>query len=808
MKPLTNNYDDLEKIINENKPYIFDGIIDDLFYYYLDEKCKDVKDCNNIYLHTNPSENKELYLEVAKKIRDLAKTDNIIPLFKKMVRSRPNLYIAYYSYNDKNREWNYTFYPIIIHTNDNYYIYNNYETFKGKDNANVLLIEKINGVNIKEIVKRFKNIGLTEKEINVALTINGLFRYIDIYDDQINYEVKINNVKDNLIVNNKKSILSDYNILRKNGNRINTQYNLKPKINQINNNIDNYSFQTYQKCLMMLNGLSESEADKKLFMNLFNLEINSYDSNDKQINAMILINAIIEKLESLENKLPENISKTIVDLFLNDIDATQTTLKESIRTICKKKGMSIPQMIHNNKFNANKFLNSVNNCFSHFSYSFGKKKDRIILHGVNIMDEYYDLSIPISSGLDTPPATRLNTFNYDLSKVDISTSLPIIFEDRIPVLNEIKKPFRNANEVLAYINTLYVSENEKISIDENIHLSLLAEPFRTLNEKINMHNYMLMYDTEQKRFLSGYHTKLYDLRFDIKQLDIESIIYIYEKLEKCKSFYEWDGYDQREYIDKLIKYKFSNYKTDDNIISELISIDDKSVGDLEYLFKNDNPLKREKTIRIMMKTLLSTLYLITNSKFEDYEEYDIDYSDINTLDGIDYKFEKTKYKNQFHQLRTQYNNLQDEQKLIDRKIKEYEKQIINPKVPQKVKDNMKVSIELMRDRKINGLPDKLKNVFDEIKKIEKILNKLSDKTYVLNPHDVIRHIRNSISHDNLIIDDIDISNISKTNIIIKDFDNGKQTFYCETNFGKLLNYINNTKFFESTFIKKNSTTSK
>lgn len=232
---------DINYLVNHGHKIHFGGILDSLFFLVLKETCEKLaRNSNNYYntingiynsfnIYINPDINRKVYIMAAQYIQSNLKNNTIVNLFTDMIKkySHDSFGVTYINECDSN-EPIYRFCPKIKCINDKYYIFNALENLGDNNNANVLCIKSINGMDINNIVSSFKEKGLRDDEINVALTGTGLFEILAISNECINYEVEFNNQIYNLFIDANGIMHFDYNILKKNGSIIKERYNITP----------------------------------------------------------------------------------------------------------------------------------------------------------------------------------------------------------------------------------------------------------------------------------------------------------------------------------------------------------------------------------------------------------------------------------------------------------------------------------------------------------------------------------------------------------------------------------------------------
>ena len=782
----------MENISKNENLVPFRGIINNIFECCLKEECEKQ---NEIWIHllANPRLNLELYTKVHNYVNDFVENNNVLQLFKEMCEKYDTLMRKEYYYQGKEKEDLYCFTPSFVFKDGKYYIYNFWESVGTEDKANYLPLIAINGVPIKEIVERLKKIGLTEKQAYMAMTGVGLLKYIGVPDDRMCYEVENNNEIITLQVSNYSGFEFDYNILKNGGANIQEMYNLQPKSYEKSSDesIDNYSYSIFQKCLMILNGISSNNYDRSVLQDLFSTtDIESYVTNDNHFNAMIMITYLMNDLEEVLEIAPDNIKKELAIRFL-DIIYKGSKSNYFINENNELEIMTPGEMANRPEFNSKDFLKSIKNGFAHFSYTLDD--EYITVHGVNILGIYQDIQIPMKLSLLSV------MFDTIINSINLSNSLPILFEDRHIVYGEKLNPLSSLEEVSSYLDILRLSNNEVVGIIDRKMNTLILDEFAEVANSIGRIHNILEYNENRKKLYA--FDPLFDLKFDLVSMNNDIREYILEKVSQYEGFFNMDIYDQKNYIKDLIRYKVSKEKVTDDIIFDLINTNDKAAGDIHYMLERYTPLKKEKVIRVLINTIMNTLYLITNGKYEDYEDFDVNYDNMGLFSRIDNTFEKTKLENELSQLRAQYSNIEKELVRIGGMIDSYKKQLSNPKVPEHVKLKISESLESL-EQEIVKLPNTKIQVQNTIAQKDAILESMNNDLYVMNPHDVIRHIRNGISHNNIEVLDVNINNIMSTKIIVNDFDEkdgSKQTFHCETNLEELLRYINNKEFLQSIF---------
>lgn len=798
----------MEDISKSENLVPFKGIINNIFECCLKEECEkqheniDSKNFHDIMIKTNwilllsnPGLNMELYTKVYNYVKDSIENNNILQLFKEMVEKHDTLMRKEYFYQGKEKEEIYCFTPTFIFRYGKYYLFNSWESDEKYDFIYLPLVS-INGVPVPEIFSKFKKAGLNKEQALIAMTGVGLFKYIGLPDDEMYFEVEYNNEIIKLPVSNYSGFSFDPNIFKKGGSIVHEMYDLKPQSYERSTDeaIDNYSYSIFQKCLMILNGICSNNYDRSVVQNLFaTTDLDSYVVSDNYFNAMIMIIYFMNTLEEVLKIVPDDIKKGIALNFLDTIykdSKNNYFINENNESVV----MYPLQIVNSPHFDAGKFLKSIKNCFAHFLYSLDN--EYINAREINVLGVYQNIQIPMNLNI------FFSSFNQILSGLDLSNLFPIVFEDRNPLPYGVTpSPLSSIEQVSSYLDILMLSNNEEVKCNDrelnSIDTQLLANNY----DDIERVHYLSEYNEKDKSLSS--HTFFYDMKFDIAPLSNDLKEYVLEKVSQYDEFFKKDLFEQRNYIKDLIRYKVSKEKVPNDIIFDFINTKDKATGNIYYLLESYSPLQKEKVIRLIIKTILNTLYLITNGKFEDYDDYYVNYENMGFLSGIDITFEKTKIENKLKQLKVQYSNIDKEIEKLKEKIETQKNQINNPKVPNHVKEKFVKAIEEF-EQAITELPNAKKEVEDEIVENSSMLESMNNNSYVMHPHDVIRHIRNAISHNNIEVIDINTDNIMNTKIIVNDFDEkdgGKQTFHCETTFEDLLEYINNSEFLKSIFKK-------
>ncbi len=797
----------MEDISNKENFVPFKGIINNIFECCLKEECEkqhenidpknyyDVMTKTNwLLLLSNPGLNMELYTKVYNYVKDSIENNNILQLFKEMVDKHDTLMRKEYFYQGKEKEEIYCFIPTFIFRYGKYYLFNSWESDEEYDFIYLPLVS-INGVPVPEIFSKFKKAGLNKEQALIAMTGVGLFKYIGLPDDEMYFEVEYNNEIIKLPVSNYSGFSFDPNIFKKGGSIVHEMYDLKPQSYEksTDESIDNYSYSIFQKCLMILNGICSNNYDRSIVQDLFTTTgLDSYVVSDNYFNAMIMIIYLMNTLEEVLKIVPNDIKKGMALNFLDTIYKNSENnyfINENNESVV----MYPLQIVDSPHFDAGKFLKSIKNSFAHFLYSLDD--EYINAREVYVLGVYQNIQIPMNLNV------FYSRFTQILSGLNLSNLFPIIFEDRKPLPYGVTpNPLSSIEQVSSYLDILRLSNNEVVEYKDRelytTNMQLLADNYNDI-ERVH---YLSEYDEKDKSLSTNI---FYDLKFDVSPMSNDLKEYVLEKVSQYDEFFKKDLFEQRNYIKDLIRYKVSKEKVTDDIIFDVINTKDKAAGDIHYLLESYSPLQKEKVIRLLIKTIMNTLYLITNGKFEDYDDYNVNYENMGFLSGIDVSFEKTKVENEFKQLKAQYSNIDKEIEKLKGKIETQKNQINNPKVPDHVKERFAKAIEEF-EQAITELPNAKKEVEDAIAEKNSMLESMNNNSYVMHPHDVIRHIRNAISHNNIEVIDINTDNIMNTKIIINDFDEkdgGNQTFHCETTFEELLEYINNREFLQSIFKK-------
>ncbi len=798
----------MEDISNKENLVPFKGIINNIFECCLKEECEkqhenidpknyyDVMTKTNwLLLLSNPGLNMELYTKVYNYVKDSIENNNILQLFKEMVDKHDTLMRKEYFYQGKEKEEIYCFIPTFIFRYGKYYLFNSWESDEEYDFIYLPLVS-INGVPVPEIFSKFKKAGLNKEQALIAMTGVGLFKYIGLPDDEMYFEVEYNNEIIKLPVSNYSGFSFDPNIFKKGGSIVHEMYDLKPQSYERSTDeaIDNYSYSIFQKSLMILNGICSNNYDRSVVQDLFTTTgLDSYVVSDNYFDAMLMIIYLMNTLEEVLKIVPNDMKKGIALEFLDTIykdSENNYFINENNESVV----MNPLQIVNSPHFDAGKFLKSIKNSFAHFLYSLDD--EYINAREVYVLGVYQNIQIPMNLNV------FYSRFTQILSGLNLSNLFPIIFEDRKPLPYGVTpNPLSSIEQVSSYLDILRLSNNEVVEYKDRelytTNMQLLADNYNDI-ERVH---YLSEYNESNKSLSSP--NIFYDMKFDVSPMSNDLKEYVLEKVSQYDEFFKKDLFEQRNYIKDLIRYKVSKEKVTDDIIFDVINTKDKAAGDIHYLLESYSPLQKEKVIRLLIKTIMNTLYLITNGKFEDYDDYNVNYENMGFLSGIDVSFEKTKVENEFKQLKAQYSNIDKEIEKLKGKIETQKNQINNPKVPDHVKERFAKAIEEF-EQAITELPNAKKEVEDAIAEKNSMLESMNNNSYIMHPHDVVRHIRNAISHNNIEVIDINTDSIMNTKIIINDFDEkdgGKQTFHCGTTFEDLLEYINNNEFLKSIFKK-------
>lgn len=700
-------------------------------------------------------------------------------------------------------------------TNGDLYLYNNYLSRK---HQRKIKVTKINGVNVSEILSRLDlDIDIYESQIAKILMHPELLAALGI-DTTNGYNVTL--VESNREINFSLSEIKhnmDFTIFIKNSEpaQILSKENFKPYETSITEEDYSkkllYSFDSCQKLLQMLLGLSKSHQDIELFNEIMKsqLQYNIKSNSDKYLDWMFISTFLIFN----DQKIGDLSDDEYEEILMYFVRGSNSYFLDENNQEVSKIGLENIQNIGNNshllkedttEIDYKELIKAIRNALAHSGYE--------------VIDDNYIRCYGTNFNVKVDKKIVKKIMEYLINNITLYDLFPLFYVKEI----QYNPSIENESELISYLrNISYISRD-----DATIKKDKIDNEFRSRILKFKQNNHSKSLIGTKAIIRMAYNSTSLGEYIDIplakdtedKDIDIE---YVLKEIRKFGTdFYKHSVVHQHHIIMEIIKQRESSTKVVSTKIFNIVNTEDKTTGNIIDTIAEVSPIEYVNYGQYVQETLISYLNSLLvfpcNDLFHRLDCTEMSLDSKMTIPLIKDKRNRDTSKErlkagqnlQKEQKQTRKTRLEELKEFISDQDKKEEKlkikrqELAGNKDPEKVRKIQQEIEEIENGTYEKKLNDEIAKLTEEINAIECNEQRIGAEKTINNKYHqiIIEHLRNALVHGRVTFPNgFDFNNIGDTIIHFEDYDENTKTFDGTIKISDLILELNDKTFLLSIF---------